>query len=332
MVSFSTLKSKKNNSKVFESKKLKRLYQQGFKHVTLLNRVEIRWKEENQKNELNPFLYRMESVESTEPIVIDSEEENEMMEKMEGNDEGVGNDEGKEGVTDELATEVADEEDVIESDEEGTDESDDGTEEELVEDEVEEVEEEPVEVVEVVEEVGEEKPENEDDGIQISDGIKVESYLKQIKRYFNKYKIKKKIRQTYPPIERSCPPLSPSFIDLLRMYGKDVIKKNMDFDEKKRFKKGSKQEKDIIDLLTYRLHPTFNEMLHKSLQPQFEDRLKEELQTIEKPLDSSISGKPCSRCKGTSTISYQLQDRRADEPMSEYLKCMTCGFTRRTNN
>lgn len=39
----------------------------------------------------------------------------------------------------------------------------------------------------------------------------------------------------------------------------------------------------------------------------------------------------CRRCKGTKTTHYALQTRSADEPMTIFVTCLTCGKRWRTN-
>ncbi len=44
-----------------------------------------------------------------------------------------------------------------------------------------------------------------------------------------------------------------------------------------------------------------------------------------KPIESS-SGYICLNCKSTNTISFQKQVRSADEPMSTFISCLSCGY------
>ena len=46
----------------------------------------------------------------------------------------------------------------------------------------------------------------------------------------------------------------------------------------------------------------------------------------ENGLDPDKAGEhTCSKCKGTKTSSYALQTRSADEPMTVFVTCLTCG-------
>lgn len=47
---------------------------------------------------------------------------------------------------------------------------------------------------------------------------------------------------------------------------------------------------------------------------------------LENGLDPNAGGEhTCSKCKGQKTSSYSLQTRSADEPMTVFVTCLTCG-------
>lgn len=45
----------------------------------------------------------------------------------------------------------------------------------------------------------------------------------------------------------------------------------------------------------------------------------------------SVEWRPCRDCKGTKYQYYQLQTRSADEPMTTFYICQSCGWTDRVN-
>ena len=43
-------------------------------------------------------------------------------------------------------------------------------------------------------------------------------------------------------------------------------------------------------------------------------------------LDANAPGEfTCRKCKGTKTSHYAMQTRSSDEPMTVFVKCLTCG-------
>ncbi len=50
-----------------------------------------------------------------------------------------------------------------------------------------------------------------------------------------------------------------------------------------------------------------------------------ELTNIKNPPKVEKGIHRCNKCKGTETLSYQVQLRSADEPMTTFVKCVGCG-------
>lgn len=78
--------------------------------------------------------------------------------------------------------------------------------------------------------------------------------------------------------------------------------------------------KDVVDMKPNELHPggpydrTIEEKMYKDLRKDVLTRPRLE--------DGFFT---CHRCKSKKTTYYQLQTRSADEPMTTYVSCLSCG-------
>ena len=79
--------------------------------------------------------------------------------------------------------------------------------------------------------------------------------------------------------------------------------------------------KDVVEMMPHELHPggpwhqAMGEHIHRDLRKQ---ALAEEAKNQEGFF-------ACVRCKSKKTTYYQLQTRSADEPMTTYVSCLSCG-------
>ena len=61
------------------------------------------------------------------------------------------------------------------------------------------------------------------------------------------------------------------------------------------------------------------------------DKIARDQLMLDNGLDPNKGGEfTCSKCKGTKTTHYQMQTRSADEPMTVFVRCLTCGKRWRT--
>lgn len=51
-----------------------------------------------------------------------------------------------------------------------------------------------------------------------------------------------------------------------------------------------------------------------------------EIKKIQEPAVFEEGAHKCRKCKSKNTITYLRQTRSADEPMTEFMQCKTCGF------
>ena len=71
-------------------------------------------------------------------------------------------------------------------------------------------------------------------------------------------------------------------------------------------------------------------MTHQELQPEKWDDLIENLKIQNQnkytpKIEASTDNFTCSKCKSKECSYYQLQTRSADEPMTTFVTCISCG-------
>lgn len=71
-------------------------------------------------------------------------------------------------------------------------------------------------------------------------------------------------------------------------------------------------------------------MTHQEMQPErwsklIEDKIKRDKSKYEINMDAATDTFTCRKCKQNKCSYYQMQTRSADEPMTTFVSCLSCG-------
>ena len=70
---------------------------------------------------------------------------------------------------------------------------------------------------------------------------------------------------------------------------------------------------------------THQQMLPEKWATRLESKKKREDNTFSPKIEASTDGFICRKCKSKECTYYQLQTRSADEPMTTFVTCISCG-------
>jgi transcription elongation factor S-II len=71
-------------------------------------------------------------------------------------------------------------------------------------------------------------------------------------------------------------------------------------------------------------------MTHQEMQPErwsklIEEKIKRDKSKYEVNMDAATDTFTCRKCKQNKCSYYQMQTRSADEPMTTFVSCLSCG-------
>lgn len=108
-------------------------------------------------------------------------------------------------------------------------------------------------------------------------------------------------------------------------YGILVTKKKFPLENLEKIKKFIDDSSPIYKLFKVsRIGEIYNDIIFELFYLESKEKEQEVISLIINPPTTEEGDRVCGKCKGKRTISWQLQTRSADEPMTTFVQCVLC--------